>query len=282
VRRKSLGWTGEPLPLLGQGTWRMENDDRDQCIRTLRRGLDAGLSHIDTAELYGDGYVESAIVAEAIAGRRDEVFLTSKVMPHHASYVGTIAACERSLERLRTDRLDLYLLHWRGPHPLTHTISAFERLVEDGKIRYFGVSNFDAHEVEEVARIAGPARLAANQVLYHLEERAIEDAVIPACERHRMAVLAYSPFGHGQLPAPQSWAGSVLAEIAHAHAATAPAVALAFLVRRHSVFALPKTADADHLVANAAAGELQLSEQELARIDAAFPAGPPPRELPML
>ena len=282
MQRRSLGWTDAQLPVVGQGTWQMEQDDRDECIATLRRGLDVGLTHIDTAEMYGDGYVEEAIVSQAIAGRREEVFLTSKVLPDHASQDGTLRACERSLERLGTDHLDLYLLHWRGRHPLADTIAAFERLVTAGKIRFYGVSNFDAADVDEAVGIAGPERLACNQVLYHLQERAIERAVVPTCERHRVAVVAYSPFGHGAFPSPRSAPGRALSEIASRHGVTARALALAFLARRPSLFVIPKTTSPQHTVENAAAGTLKLSHEELHRLDVAFPAGPVPTSLPML
>jgi len=170
----------------------MELDDRESCIAALRTGLDLGLTHIDTAEMYGDGYVEEAIVAEAIEGRRQEVFLATKVLPQNATFTGTIAVCERSLRRLRTDRIDLYCLHWRGSYPLEATIDAFERLVEAGKIFAYAVSNFDTSDLDEALAIALPGRIAADQVLYHLEERAIESLVLPTCEanRRRAAALA--------------------------------------------------------------------------------------------
>jgi len=281
MRRTAFGPTGVRVPVIGQGTWNMERDDRASCVAGLRRGVDLGLTHIDTAEMYGDGDVEE-LVGEAIAGRRDDVFLASKVLPQHATYDGTLAACARSLTRLGTDWLDLYLLHWRGTHPLERTIAAFERLVADGKIRAWGVSNFDADDVEEAARLAGPGRVACNQVLYHLGERSIEHAVMPTCARHRIAVVGYSPFGSGRFPSPRSHGGRVLAEIARAHDVGPRAVALAFLVRRPGTFTIPKTANPAHVADNAAAGDLRLSDEELARIDAAFPLGPPPRELPML
>ena len=268
MKHRRFGWTGALVPVIGQGTWQMEQDDRASCIAALQRGLDAGLTHIDTAELYGSGRVESEIVAPAIAGRRDRVFLVSKVLPWNASYAGTLAACEASLRRLRTDRLDGYLLHWPGDHPLAETFRAFEKLAADGKIRFFGVSNFDAHEIDEAVRIAGPKRIACNQVLYHLKERAIEHAVIPACERADIAVVAYSPFGSGDFPA----RSRVLADLAAAHHTTPHAVALAFLCRRESTFAIPKTADPAHAAENAA-GEVALSTEELSQLDAAFPAG---------
>ena len=276
MKHRRFGWTGASVPVIGQGTWQMEQDDRDSCIASLKRGLDAGLTHIDTAELYGDGRVESEIVAPAIAGRRDQIFLVSKVLPWNATYAGTLEACERSLRRLRTDRLDGYLLHWPGQHPLAETFRAFEKLVQDGKIRFYGVSNFDAHEIDDAVRIAGPKRIACNQVLYHLKERAIEHTVIPACERHEIAVVAYSPFGSGDFPGQNR----VLAEIAAAHRTTVHAVALAFLCRRESTLAIPKTANPDHAAENAG-GDLTLSRNELEKLDAALPAGRP-RGLPTL
>ena len=260
----------------------MEDDDRDACIAALRTGIDAGMTHIDTAEMYGDGYVEEVIVADAIAGRRDELFLASKVLPENASFAGTIAACERSLRRLRTDRLDLYYLHWRGRHPIEETFGAFERLREDGKIRAYAVSNFDAPALDEALAASATAGFAADQVLYHLEERAAERLVLPECEAAGLAMVAYSPFGHGQLPWLHGGGGRVLVEIAREHDTTPGAVVLAFVTRRARVFAIPKAASSDHALANAAGGELRLSPEQLARIDEVFPPGPPPRELPML
>jgi diketogulonate reductase-like aldo/keto reductase len=270
MQHRVFGSTGRQVAVVGQGTWHFEQSQRAAAIAALRRGLDAGMTHIDTAELYGSGRVEE-IVAEAIQGRRDEVFLVSKVLPQNASRRGTVAACERSLRRLRTDRLDCYLLHWRGRHPLGATIGAFDELAAAGKILAWGVSNFDVDDLAEAERIAGPGRIACNQVLYHLGERDIEAAVIPWCEERNVAVVGYTPFGTGGLPGPQSAAGRVLAEVAAAHRATPRQVILAFLVRRPSLFAIPKAADPDHVAENAGAGELRLTESELARIAAAFP-----------
>ena len=266
---------------IGQGTWYIEEGDRARAVAALRRGLDEGMGHIDTAEMYGDGLAEE-VVGEAIAGRRNEVFLVSKVLPHNASRRGTVAACERSLARLGTDRLDCYLLHWRGPHPLAETIAAFEWLQSQGKILSWGVSNFDVDDLEEAQAIAGEGRITCNQVLYHLQERAIEHAVLPWCEAHGVAVVAYSPFGHDSFPGPRTPGGRALAEIAAAHGATPRQVALRFLVRRPSLFAIPKSSDPDRAAENAGAADLHLSEAELARIDAAFPRGARPRSLPML
>jgi diketogulonate reductase-like aldo/keto reductase len=280
MQSRPFGPTSRAVPVIGQGTWMLESGDRAAVIATLRRGLDLGMTHVDTAEMYGSGTAEE-IVGEAIAGRRDEVFLVSKVLPENASRAGTRAACERSLKRLKTDRLDCYLLHWRGPHPLADTIAAFDELQRDGKILAWGVSNFDVDDLDEARRIGGD-RIACNQVLYHLQERAIEHDVIPWCERHGVAVVGYSPFGHRDFPGPRSPGGRVLAEIAAAHGATPRQVALAFLTRRPPLFVIPKASSAAHVEDNAAAGDLRLSPDELARIDAAFPLGPRPRTLPML
>lgn len=279
MERHLFGCTNREVALIGQGTWYIDTADRGSAIAALRRGLDLGMTHIDTAELYGDA---EEVVAEAIAGRRDEVVLVSKVLPENASRSGTMAACARSLARLRTDRLDCYLLHWRGEHPLEDTIAAFEQLRCDGKILGWGVSNFDVPDLEDVRRSAGDGRLACDQVLYHLQERAIEHAVLPWCEEHGVAVVGYSPFGHGHFPGPRTRGGRVLVEIAAAHNATPRQVALRFLVRRPSLFTIPKASSPEHTAENAAAGDLRLTEAEFARIDLAFPPGPRPRELPVL
>jgi len=264
VERRPFGWTGVLIPVVGQGTWRMERDPR-AAVAALRRGLDLGMTHIDTAESYADGRVEE-IVGEAIAGRRHEIFLVSKVLPENASRHGTMAACERSLRRLRTDYLDCYLLHWPGEHPLSETIAAFEDLVRQGKIRTWGVSNFNEDELEEAVRLAGPRRVACNQVYYWLGERGVEHFILPACERHEVAVVAYSPFGQGRFRS-----HPVLEEVARAHGATPRQVALAFLVHRPSVFTIPKAARREHVEENAGAGDLRLSDEEVARISRAFP-----------
>jgi diketogulonate reductase-like aldo/keto reductase len=280
MTRRRFGNAAVEVAVLGQGTWNLEKDARAAAVAALRRGLDLGLAHVDTAEMYGDGAAEE-IVAEAIAGRRDEIVLVSKVLPHHASRKGTVAACERSLARLRTDRLDGYLLHWPGDHPLEDTVEAFEQLRRDGKIRWWGVSNFDVAELEAVWALAG-ARLACNQVLYHLQERAIEHAVIPWCEQHGVAVVAYSPFGSGAFPGPRTRGGRVLQGVADAHGATPRQVALAFLVQRASVFTIPKAGRVPHVEENAAADGLRLTGADLERLERAFPRGRRPRRLPML
>jgi diketogulonate reductase-like aldo/keto reductase len=268
-----FGTTRREDSVVGQGTWYIESGDRARAIAALRHGLDLGMTHIDTAEMYGSGEAEK-IVARAIVGRRDEVFLVSKVLPENGSVHGTVAACERSLYRLETDRLDCYLLHWRGPYPLEDTVAGFERLRREGKIMSWGVSNFDVADLEEMWSIVGPGRIACNQVLYHLRERSIEHAVLPWCEQHGVAVVGYSPFGHSEsFPGPHTPGGRVLSEIAMKHDATPRQVALAFLVRRPSLFTIPKASSPEHAEENAGAGDLRLSEVELARIDEAFPVG---------
>ncbi len=281
MERRHFGPLRREVAVAGQGTWYIESAQRASAIAALRRGLDLGMTHIDTAEMYGAGAAEQ-LVGEAIAGRRDEVFLVSKVLPQNASRRGTISACERSLARLQTDRLDCYLLHWPGQHPLEDTIAAFEELVSAGKILSWGVSNFDVPDLEEALGIAGAGRIACNQVLYHLEERAIEHRVLPWCEKHGVALVGYSPFGHGNFPGPRTSGGRVLQQIAAAHNATARQVGLSFLVRRPALFTIPKAASPQHAVENAGAGDLRLTAQELAQIDAAFPLGRAPRGLPML
>ena len=274
MQQHPFGPASPAVAVIGQGTWYIEQAHRADAVAALRAGLDAGMTHIDTAELYGSGKAEE-ITAEAIAGRRESVFLVSKVMPQNASRTGTIAACEASLRRLKTDRLDCYLLHWRGRHPLEETIAAFEELRTAGKIRAWGVSNFDTDDLAEAEAIAGPNRIACNQVLYHLHERGIEYAVVPWCEEHKVAVVGYSPFGHGGFPSSRSAGGKVLAEVAAARGATPRQVALAFLIRRPSLFTIPKAASAGHVAENAKAGDFVLTAEEIARIDAAFPAKRP-------
>jgi diketogulonate reductase-like aldo/keto reductase len=279
MERRRFGSTRQQVPVIGQGTWYIANGDRASAIAALQLGLDLGMTHIDTAEMYG---AAEEVVGVAIAGRRDGVFLVSKVLPQNASLSGTIAACERSLARLNTDWLDCYLLHWRGEYPLEDTIEAFENLQRQGKILSWGVSNFDVPDLEEAWEIAGDGRLVCNQVLYHLQERAIENAVIPWCEEHSVAVIGYSPFGHGDFPSARTKGGRVLQEIAAVHDATPRQVALRFLVRRPSLFTIPKASSTKHAAENAKAGDLRLTAAELARIDEAFPRGPRPRVLPVI
>jgi diketogulonate reductase-like aldo/keto reductase len=279
ITHHPFGPTAIDVSVIGQGTWYIDHGDRKRAVASLRRGLDLGMTHIDTAEMYGDAEL---VVAEAIEGRRDDCFLVSKVLPSNASRRGTITACERSLARLKTDRLDCYLLHWRGGTPLEDTVAAFDDLTKAGKIRSWGVSNFDVDDLEDLLAVAGNGRIACNQVLYHLQERAIEHAVIPWCERHQVAVVAYSPFGHDDFPQAGSAGGRILADIAARHNATPRQVALAYLTRQPSVFAIPKASSADHAADNAAAGRLTLGADDIAALDKIFPRGPKPRHLPMI
>ena len=279
MKLQPFGNGGRQVSVIGQGTWYIDRGDRASAVAALRRGIDLGMTHIDTAEMYGEA---EPVVAEAIAGRRDDIFLVSKVLPSNASRRGTIVACERSLARLKTDRLDCYLLHWRGAYPLAETVAAFEELVSAGKIRKWGVSNFDADDLAEILSVAGEGKVACNQVLYHLKQRAIEHAVIPWCAQHGVAVVGYSPFGHDDFPQPRSKAGTVLQAIAETHGATPRQVALSFLTREPSVFAIPKASTSEHATDNAAAGELALGKDEITALDNAFPRGPKPRSLPML
>jgi len=280
MRKHTFGPTGQQVAVVGQGTWDLERS-ASAAIAALRRGVDAGMTHIDTAEMYGDGRVEE-IVGEALADRRDELFLVSKVLPQNASRRGTVQACDRSLRRLRTDHLDCYLLHWPSPHPLEDTIAAFEELVAAGKIHAWGVSNFDEEKLARAVALGGAGKVACNQVLYHLRERAIEHAVIPFCAEHEIAVVAYSPLGQGDFPKSGSAGGQVLAGIAKAHGATPYQIALAFLVRFPGLFAIPKAAKPEHAEDNARAAEIELTPDELRKIDAAFPPGPRRSGVPTL
>jgi diketogulonate reductase-like aldo/keto reductase len=282
MQKRHFGSSGREVALIGQGTWNIDAADPSATVAALRRGLEMGMTHIDCAEMYGSGAAEE-LVARAIAGRRDDVFLVSKVLPAHASRSGVVASCNASLARLRTDRLDCYLLHWRGSYPLHDTIAGFEELRAQGKILAWGVSNFDVPDLEEVRLIAGSGHPVCNQVLYHLQERSIENAVLPWCENNDVAVVGYSPFGNrGTLPGSRTSRGRVLQSIAAAHRATIHQVALRFLVRKAPLFTIPKASNPEHAAENAAASELQLSEAELASIDRAFPLDRNRQELPML
>lgn len=284
VRTRSFGPKAAglpPVPVVGLGTWKMEEDDREGCIRAIRRAIELGMTHLDTAELYGGGEVES-IVGEAITGYRGNVFLASKVVPEHATFAGTLRACHKTLNRLRTDHLDLYMLHWPGSHPLEETIRAFESLKSEGKIRAWGVSNFDVADLQRAIEIAGPDAIACNQVLYHLEERDADHVLEVFCERNGIAFVGYSPLGAGRFPRRGSFHGDVLQKVADGHGVSARAVALAFLTRRPNTFVIPKSSDARHVEELAKAGDLVLSPQELAEIDAAFPLDAPKSRLPMI
>jgi diketogulonate reductase-like aldo/keto reductase len=262
--------TGETIPRLGLGTWRMGEDRRRRAaeVAALRLGLELGLGLIDTAEMYGSGGAE-AVVAEAIAGKRDAVFLVSKVLPQNASRRGTIAACEASLKRLATDRIDLYLLHWRGGPALSETLAGFLALQEAGKIRHWGVSNFDAGDMEELDQLPGGGAVAANQVLYNLSRRGIEHGLLPWCRERRVPIMAYSPVEQGRLLSHQA-----LARIARRHDATPAGVALAWLLAQPDVMAIPKASDPAHVRDNRASLDLRLTPEDIAELDRAFP---PPR-----
>ncbi|MBU6491898.1 MAG: aldo/keto reductase [Burkholderiales bacterium] len=266
---------GTAVPALGQGTWMLGERPARRAteIDALRLGVSLGMTLIDTAEMYGEGKTEE-LVGEALDGLRDEVFLVSKVYPFNASRKGVIQACERSLERLRTDRIDLYLLHWRGEEPLAQTIAGFEALQQAGKIRYWGVSNFDTDDMQELFATPGGARCATNQVLYNLSRRGPEFDLLPWQREHRMPIMAYSPLEQARLPA-----RGALASIADAHGCTAMQVALAWVLSRPGVIAIPKAGRPEHVRENAGAGDIVLSAEELQALDQAF--APPKRKRPL-
>ena len=278
MQHRPFGNTQRSVAAVGQGSWQLEQGTKAAAIAALRAGLDLGMTHIDTAEMYGDGASER-VIGEAIRDRRSEVFLVSKVLPGNATKAGTIKACERSLANLGTDRLDAYLLHWPSRHPLAGTVAAFEQLKRDGKILSWGVSNFDVDLLEEVTALGSPP--ACNQVLYHVGERAIEHAVLPWCEAQGVALVAYTPFG--QSPAYYDAAtaqGRVLHAVAARHQATPRQVALAWLLRTPPVFVIPKAAHAAHVADNAGAADIVLDADDIGAIDAAFPLSARPRHLP--
>jgi diketogulonate reductase-like aldo/keto reductase len=267
--------SGETVPAIGLGTYGMGEDPRKRKaeIAALRLGLDFGMTLVDTAEMYADGGAEK-VVAQAIAGRRDEVFIVSKVLPEHAARRAVIAACERSLKRLKTDRIDLYLLHWRGETPLAETVEAFEALVQARKIRQWGVSNFDVDDMQELNWLAAGRLAAANQVMYNLARRGIEYDLMPSCRRRHIAIMAYSPLDEGRLVRSRK-----LKPIAARLGATPAQVALAWLLRQRNVIAIPKAASVAHVQDNHAAVALRLARADLSALDAAFP--PPTRKLPL-
>lgn len=269
---------GTMVPALGQGTWCMAEDPRkrDQELEALRCGIDLGMTLIDTAEMYGDGAAE-ALVGEAIKGQRDKVFLVSKVLPENATRCGTIAACERSLNRLGTDSIDLYLLHWRGNVPLAETLEAFMLLVRDGKIRRWGVSNFDMDDMEELTELDPATPVATNQVLYNLTRRGIEFDLLPWCAANQIPTMAYSPIEQGRLlkQAP-------VKKVADRHMVTPAQVALAWALRREDVIAIPKASRADHVRQNHAALDLMLGREDFELLDAAYPPPKSPKPLEMI
>lgn len=265
----------DSAPVVGLGTWRMGEDARRRRaeVEALKLGLDLGMTLVDTAEMYGSGDAET-IVAEAIDGRRESVFLVSKVLPQNASKTGTVRACERSLARLRTDRLDLYLLHWPGSHPVVDTLSAFARLREQGKILRYGLSNFDVDEMEEAAALPGGSGVAADQVLYNLGRRGIEKRLLPWCRAHDVLVMAYSPLEQGRLGTKKA-----LASVAQRHGVSPACIAIAWTIRVEGVVAIPKATSPEHVRENARAASVRLTPEDLAALDAAFPA--PSRDVPL-
>jgi diketogulonate reductase-like aldo/keto reductase len=269
--------SGEPIPVLGQGTWGMGEDPMrlPEEIEALRTGVELGMTLIDTAEMYGDGAAE-LVIGEAIADRRDQVFLVDKVLPHNATRDGTIASCQRSLSRLRTDRLDMYLLHWRGPVPLEQTIAGFTDLVAAGMIRHWGVSNFDLADLVELTNLPGGSAVETDQVLYNLAHRGIEWDLMPRCLEAGMPIMAYSPFQHGRMTD-----HPVLREVAARHNATPPQIALAWVLMHDGVATTPKASRAEHVRDNRAAYDIRLTDEDLATLDAAFPppSGPQPLEV---
>jgi diketogulonate reductase-like aldo/keto reductase len=271
---------GEAVTALGQGTWYMGESAaaRQQEVAALRLGLELGLTLIDTAEMYANGGAEE-VVGEAFAGKRDDVFIVSKVLPSNATRSGTIAACERSLKRLRTDRIDLYLLHWRGGPALTDTLEGFGDLMKAGKIRHWGVSNFDTDDMVELLGSARGNAVATNQVLYNLTRRGIEYDLMPACRARKIPIMAYSPIEQGRM-----LRNATLKQVAKGHGATPAQVALAWLLRQEGVIAIPKTSNAAHMRENRAAAELKLklTQADLTALDKAFPPPKGPRPLEML
>jgi diketogulonate reductase-like aldo/keto reductase len=269
---------GEAVVALGQGTWHMGESAgrRKQEVAALRLGLDLGMSLIDTAEMYAAG-VSEEIVGEAFAGRRDDIFIVSKVLPENATRRGTVTACERSLKRLRTDRIDLYLLHWRGGPRLADTLEGFAALVADGKIRHWGVSNFDADDMDELLGLKGGSSVATNQVLYNLTRRGIEHDLVPACRARRIPIMAYSPIEQARL-----LRHAALKEVADRHGATTAQIALAWLLAQDGTIVIPKSSNEAHLRENRAAVDIRLSQADLATLDRAFPPPTGPRPLEML
>lgn len=270
---RPFGAGGPPVPTIGQGTWDVsaEGSGAVSARTALREGFALGLVHVDTAEMYGDGASER-LIATAIAGiPRESLFLVSKVRPSNGSFKGTLAACERSLQRLQTDYLDGYLLHWRAGGSLEPVMHAFERLIDDGKIRSFGVSNFDLPDLREALSLGLRHPIACNQVLYHLGERGIERTLLPFCRERGIALVGYSPFGSGEFPAPHSAGGRILERLSARYAVTSRAIALAFLLRLDGTFTIPKAANPDHVRANARAAEIELDKSAIAELEAAFP-----------
>lgn len=279
MHTRTFGPDGPAVAAIGQGTWQMDANPRNAAA-ALRHGVTLGLNHVDTAEIYGNGAVET-LIGEALTGLRDEVFLVSKIDPARATSTEAERACRESLGRLRTDHLDAYLLHWLPQHSLEEAVESMERLVERGLIRRWGVSNFDEVKLEEAIRLAGPHRIACNQVLYHPGERAVEQAVVPCCQYHGIAMVGYSPFAVGAFPEPASAGAEALEEVAARHGATPRQVTLAFLTRLPGTFTIPKASSTRHVEDNAAAADIRLHPEDISRLEGAFPLGRPRPGVPM-
>ena len=264
MQTHKFGLTGKLVPIIGQGTWQIRKNGLD----ALRAGIDLGMTHIDTAELYTGA---EELVAEAVRGRREKIFLVSKVMPSNASYKGTLQACDASLKKLKTDYLDVYLIHWwSGSHPIAETMRAMEDLVTAGKVRYIGVSNFDVDRLKKAQKALTREKIVCNQVLYHLRSRGIENRLLPYCESENIAVVGYSPFGQGDFPSSTSKQGQALAAVAQRHERTPRQIALNFLTRRPSLFAIPKASTIEHVRENAGGEGFHLSAEDLKVIEGAF------------
>lgn len=261
---REFGSTSQKVPLVGQGTWQIKKS----ALAAIRAGVELGMIHIDTAEMYSGA---EEIVADAIHGRRKEIFLVSKVLPSNASYQGTLRACEASLKRLKTDYLDVYLLHWWSSQPIQETMRAMEELVSAGKTRFIGVSNLDVDQLKLAQNALTREKIVCNQVLYHLRSRGIENRLLPYCESQHIAVVGYSPFGNGDFPSPSGKQGHALATIAQRHGKTPRQVALNFLTRQKGVFTIPKAGTIEHVHENAGASGWELTAEDLKLIDAVFP-----------
>ena len=282
IPKRKFGWTGIEVPVIGQGTWMIEGrrGAEAEAVEALKVGLELGMTHIDTAEMYGNGRAEE-IVGRAIERKRDKVFLVSKVLPSNASYQGTIDACRKSLRRLKTDFLDLYLLHWPSSYPIGETMRAMEKLVDDGMIRYIGVSNFELEELQEAENALSKHKLACNQVFYYLGNRAIERRLLPYCTKQGIAVVGYSPFGHVGFK-PRGVAARILSDVAKRNNRTVNQVMLNFLTRHPNTFSIPKARQVEHLRENSAAVGWQLNSKDLSEIDEAFPLPPDDAPLEMI
>ena len=281
--KRKFGWTKIDISVIGQGTWMIEGtnhrDTYNLAIESLQLGLDLGMNHIDTAEMYGNGMVEE-IVGRAIAGRRDEVFLVSKVLPSNASYYDTLRACERSLKRLKTDWLDMYLLHWPSTnHPIHETMRAMETLVKEGLVKFIGVSNFDLEHLKEAEHVLQNERITCNQVMYNLNSRGIEKSLLPYCNSKGISVVGYAPFGHGNFPSSNSDGGRVLVKIAERHQKTPHQVVLNFIVNHINIFTIPKTSRPQRVKENSDSVGWNLTKDDIVDINRVFPV--PQHEVPL-